>query len=195
MRTKPGIFSIMLTTLLFISFVFPSALFGLETNNQSDRIYGADRYETSLNIAKIGWSGGAETVILAPGNDNNLVDALTASPLAKSKDAPILLTENDKISAANIDYLKLKTKTVYVVSGVIKSSIIDLLEKMNIEVIALGGNNRFDTATNIAKEMKDVTGVFVTTANSNADALSVASIAAAKGMPILLSNSDQLSAP
>jgi len=191
MQKKSKVFSFVLVSVLFLS-IFPASIFGLENNASVDRIYGADRYETALSVAKVGWPEGSANVVLAPGTNANLVDALTAAPLAKSKNAPILLTQKDSLSAHLSDYLKLKTEKVYVVSGAIQSNVILELESMDIEVIGLGGMDRYSTATNIAKEIEDVTGVFVTTAASNADALSIASIAASKGMPILLAQFDAI---
>lgn len=194
MQKKTRVVSFFLVTALLLGIMFPAAVFGSDNTDSSDRIYGADRYETALNVAKSAWATGSETVILAPGTDANLVDALTAAPLAKAKNAPILLTRPGELNASVEKYLELKTKTVYVVSGAISKDVLDDLKELEVEVINLGGINRFVTATNIAEEMDNVSGVFVTTANSNVDALSIASIAAAKGMPILLSNTNGLPA-
>ncbi|MGI6450469.1 MAG: cell wall-binding repeat-containing protein [Desulfitobacteriia bacterium] len=194
MQKKLKVVSFLLVAVLLLSIVFPAALFGLENNAAVDRIYGADRYETALNVAKTGWPAGAETVVLAPGAQANLVDALTAAPLAHSKNAPILLTKNNELPSSVKSYLGLKTETVYVVSKAISGTVIAELETLDIEVIELGGADRFLTATNIAKELDNVTGVFVTTAANNADALSIAPLAAANGMPILLTNLNNLPA-
>lgn len=192
MQKKSKVLFLVLAIVLLVSMLFPAAIFGSENNDSVDRIYGNDRYETATNVAKTGWPNGAETVVLAPGMDANLVDALTAAPLAHANDAPILLTEMKALPQATKDFIQLKTETVYVVSGAIDTSVISELEAMEIEVIDLGGNDRFITATNIAQEIENVTGVFVTTAFNNADALSVAAIAATKGMPILLAQTDIL---
>ena len=48
------------------------------------RIAGQDRYETAAKIAEEGWTTSSDNAILAAGMDNNLVDALTAAPLAKA---------------------------------------------------------------------------------------------------------------
>ncbi|HHV65603.1 MAG TPA: cell wall-binding repeat-containing protein [Peptococcaceae bacterium] len=194
MQRKSKVVSFLLVTVLLFSFIFPTALFALDNNAPVDRIYGADRYETALNVAKTAYPAGAETVVLAPGAQANLVDALTAAPLAYSKNAPILLTKNNELPSSVKSYLALKTETVYVVSKAISSAVIDELTAMDIEVIELGGNNRFHTATNIAEELENVTGIFVTTGVNNADALSIAPIAAANGMPILLTNLNGLPA-
>jgi len=158
------------------------------------RIAGADRYETAAKISQAGWTK-SEYAILSAGMDANLVDALTAAPLAKLKNAPILLTNGDKLNShAEAELKRLGVKTVYVTSGsgVITQPVIDKLKSLGLTVKTLGGKDRFETALNIAKELPTPTEIAVSTAYSNADALSVASIAAAKGMPILLTEVDKL---
>lgn len=133
--------------------------------------------------------------MLSAGMDENLVDALTAAPLASSMGAPILLTEGDNLNPfAKAELERLEVTTVYVTSGtgVIKQPVIDELRGMDIEVINLGGQSRFETAINIAKEIGDFDQIIVSTAWSNADALSIASLAAYQGIPILLSDVDKL---
>lgn len=160
----------------------------------SERLAGADRYQTAAKIAQDGWAGTSDYVVIAAGMDDNLVDALTVAPLAKLRNAPILLTEGESLNAsAEAELKRLKPKTAYVSSGdgVIKKSVRDQLTSMGITVKSLGGSDRFETAVNIAKEihsLKPFSSVIMTTAWTNADALSVASIAGAKGMPILLSD-------
>ena len=51
------------------------------TGVTTDRISGTDRVGTAVSIANVGWKT-ADTVILAPMADANLVDALAAAPLA-----------------------------------------------------------------------------------------------------------------
>lgn len=158
------------------------------------RIAGADRYETAAKISQAGWTQ-SEYAILSAGMDANLVDALTAAPLANLKNAPILLTAGKELNShAEAELKRLGVKTVYVTSGsgVITQPVLDRLKSLGVEVKPLGGANRFETAINIAKEMPTPTEIAVSTAYSNADALSVASIAAGKGMPILLTDAGEL---
>lgn len=160
------------------------------------RIAGSDRYQTAAEIAQQGWAdGSSEYAVLSAGMDENLVDALTAAPLASQVGAPILLTEGDHLNSnAKAELERLGVTTVYVTSGpgVIKPSVLTELQEMAIGVISLGGLNRFETAINIAQEIGDFNQVIVSTAWSNADALSVAALAANQGIPILLSDVDQL---
>jgi putative cell wall-binding protein len=160
------------------------------------RIGGVDRYETATKIAQDGWAdGSSEFAVVSAGMDENLVDALTAAPLASGLGAPILLTEGDRLNPfAKAELERLGVTTVYVTSGlgVVQQSVHDALEEMGIEVHSLGGQSRFETAINIAKEIGDFDQIIVSTAWSNADALSVAALAAYQGIPILLSDVDKL---
>jgi putative cell wall-binding protein len=160
------------------------------------RLAGTDRYETAIKISEASWSDkSTKNVILSAGMNDNLVDALTAAPLAKMRNAPILLTQGDKLNANTRDELeRLGVTTVYVTSGigVITQAVLDELKAMSITVVSLGGEDRFATALNIAKEIGMPSKLVVATAYSNADALSIAPIAAAQGMPILLSDSNRL---
>ncbi|MED9946814.1 MAG: cell wall-binding repeat-containing protein [Peptacetobacter hiranonis] len=58
----------------------------------NEEIIGKNRTETAVKISQDGWKS-AETVILV--NDSAIPDALTATPLAYAKNAPILLTGKD----------------------------------------------------------------------------------------------------
>ena len=154
------------------------------------RLGGIDRLETAAKVAQAGWTA-SDYAVLSAASDANLVDALTAAPLAKLKNAPILLTQGNELSAyAENELTRLGVKTVYVTSGtaVIKQPVLDKLASMGITVVPLGGSDRFETAVNIAKQFDNPQKVVVATAWSNADALSISSIAAAHGMPILLTN-------
>lgn len=62
------------------------------------RLSGVDRYETAAKIAQEGWRGTSEYAVLSAGMNENLVDALAAAPLAKLRNAPILLTQGDALN-------------------------------------------------------------------------------------------------
>lgn len=184
------------STALSPALAMASPVFTTATTNDTLRLGGIDRYETAAKIVQQGWST-SDNAVLSAGMDENLVDALTAAPLAKAKNAPILLTEGTTLNSyAKQELTRLGVKTVYVTSGigVIQQSVLDQLASMGISVKPLGGTDRFETALNIAKELPTANEFVVTTAWTNADALSVASIAAAKGMPILLTDAQSLNA-
>ncbi|MDR0433976.1 MAG: cell wall-binding repeat-containing protein, partial [Gracilibacteraceae bacterium] len=167
------------------------------TDAAPDRLSGSDRYQTAINISQTGWPS-ARNAVLASGADANLVDALTVAPLAKLLDAPILITAGGALSSGVAAELKrLDVETVYISSGpgVIRQPVLDAVRALGVDIVTLGGDDRFATAANIAAEIAkraEISTVVVTTAYSNADALSVASIAAASGWPILLTGRDEL---
>jgi len=155
------------------------------------RIDGANRYETAVNIAKETYPGGADTVIIARGDSVNgnpqIVDALAASVLAGSLDAPILLTQTDRIPDATKKGIKeLGAKTVYVMGGT--AAVADgLFEDLGVTVKRIAGDNRYKTAANVsdAASINSKEGLIVQ-GNALADALAVGSVAHKQGMPILL---------
>jgi len=155
------------------------------------RIDGGNRYETAVNIAKETYPGGAESVIIARGDsaggDPQIVDALAASVLAGSLDAPILLTQTDRVPDATKKGIKdLGAKTVYIMGGT--SAVADgLFEGLGVEVIRIAGDNRYETAAKVsdAASVNNKEGLIVQ-GNALADALAVGSVAHKQGMPILL---------
>lgn len=87
-----------LLTLVFVSTLtaLPRNVVKAEEQASSDninvtRIAGDDRYATSLEISKKGWTN-SDYVILATGE--NYPDALTAVPLAKSTNALLFLFQS-----------------------------------------------------------------------------------------------------
>src|SRR5665648_767907 len=164
-------------------------------------LYGYDQYETAAKIAQNGWTGTSDYAILAAGMSANLIDALAAGPLAAKVNAPIILTEGNFLNKNAKDQLtRLKVKKVYVTSGtaVIKQSVLDELKTIATvtEVKALGGYDASETSVNIAKAMVDEGAKIdkvVITGGAGSDALSIAPIAGAQGMPILYTSGGSLS--
>jgi putative cell wall-binding protein/lysophospholipase L1-like esterase len=155
---------------------------------------GTDKYQTALKIAQKGWTT-SENVIIARGDV--LADALAAAPLAYAKEAPILLTKTDKIPAGVLEELKeMKVKKVYIVggTGAVTKAVADKFD-VDFDVERIEGKTRVETSYNIAQEAFGVAPKDVVIVNGYAyiDALSVSSIAAKKGIPILLVNNNKLS--
>lgn len=162
-------------------------------------LIGEDRYETAAKISKEGWNS-ADTVIIVNGHHNHLVDGLTATPLASAKNAPILLSDNKVLSKFTADEIKrLSPKNVIVIGGVdvMPQSIIDEVKKINssISVKRIGGEDRYETSLNIAKEIdktNNITKIYVGAGDGEADSLSIASVAGREKAPIILSEKDGL---
>jgi|GEM_PF-3177646 len=156
------------------------------------RLRGSNRVATSAAISYYGWSK-AETVILASGV--NFADALAGAPLSAAADAPILLTMNKKEGAekAILDEIKrLGAKKVYILGGTsaVNAAIEKDVKNEGCTVTRLYGKSRYGTAVAIAQELSKVKGgtfskLYFTNANNYPDALSISSVAAIEGNPIL----------
>ena len=161
----------------------------------ANRIYGSNRYETSYELFKNGWSS-SEYAVIAPGLD--YPDALCATPLATKYNAPIVLAENTSLKNQQtlLNLLKSKgVKTVFLVggTGVIPSSFESELSAQGISSKRLGGKNRYETSVEIAKQVGNSSGeVSIVSGLDFADGLSISSVAATRNMPILLTEKNQL---
>lgn len=160
------------------------------------RICGRNRYETSVEISKQGWPEGAQTVVLARGDD--YADALTGAPLAFALDAPILLSHYNRLTDSvreEISRLGASHAVILGGEGVISPEVAAILEGMGLFVERIGGRNRYQTAEIIAEEMEnlmDCDTAMVAYGLDFPDALAAASYAALYGYPILLTKRDEL---
>ena len=163
------------------------------------QLVGAKRFDTAAKISQEGWTT-STNVILVNGNNRNLVDGLTAAPLASAKDAPILLSYDDKLPKETIDEIKrLKASNVILIGGetAMPKSIVDQVKAIDskINVSRISGLNRYETSLNIAKEIdktNDITKVYIGAGDGEADALSISPVAGREKAPIILTKKDVL---
>lgn len=166
-----------------------------ETKVPTERIYGATRYETAIKVFEKGWSK-SDYAVIASGL--TYADALSATPLAKKYDAPILLSKNASLSNQSElqNVLRNKgVKEVFIVggAGVIPSSVEVELNNMGIATKRLGGANRYETSIEIAKALNSNTGeIALASGYDFPDGLSISTVAAQRNMPILLTEPKQL---
>jgi 2',3'-cyclic-nucleotide 2'-phosphodiesterase (5'-nucleotidase family)/predicted extracellular nuclease/putative cell wall-binding protein len=163
------------------------------TETPVKRIKGKNRYETAVEISKSGWET-ARTVVLARGD--SFPDALAGAPLAYKLKAPILLTEKGSLNrAAKEEIERLGAEKVVILggSGAVSNYVKYQLKGMELKVERIGGDNRFETAANIAAVLGGAPEKAIIANGRNfPDALSIASYAANKGYPILLTDSNKL---
>lgn len=163
------------------------------------KLMGLTRYETSVEVSKKGWSK-ADTVILVNGYAN--ADGLTASPLASAYNAPILLTEQGKLSeGAKAEIKRLNPSKVILIGGttVLSDNLIPQVKGINsnISVERLGGLTRYETSLYIAKRLDtivDVSKAYVCYGYGEADALSIAAKAGTEKTPIILAERNRVPA-
>ena len=158
------------------------------SSEQVERISGDDRYLTAVEISQKGWTQ-SDTVVLARGD--NFADALAGAPYAHQQDAPILLTQSDVLTAATLAEIKrLDASKIIILGGTnaINESIENELKVKAYTIERISGDDRFGTAAAIAQKVAPEGADKVVVANGMdyPDALSVASFAAQKGLPILL---------
>jgi hypothetical protein len=177
-----------LAILAMVIALMPAQLFAANADANSLRLAGDDRHQTALQISYAGWDK-AETVILAPSNQANLVDALAAAPLAGQLGAPILLTPVDRLdSNVKARLVTLGAKKVYVVGAIADSVTAEVEAMNNVTAVALKGSNRCDTAAQINGLLTNPQGTFVVGHAALADALSVASFAAKNRYAVIVAD-------
>ncbi len=159
-----------------------------------DRVYGNDRYETSLKAAEIkrGWTSSSkyENVVIACGT--NFADALGGTYLAYKYNAPILLVNTkpdiiQKVAGNVATYLKPSGK-VFILggTGAVPEDMEAALTAGGIDILRIkrfSGSDRYDTNLQILKYCSVAGGDLLICSGTNfPDALS----ASATGRPILL---------
>lgn len=161
------------------------------------KLKGADRFETAVKISQSGWTK-SDIVVIVNGEDRSMVDGLTATPLASVKNSPILLSSNDKLPQKTIEELKrLNPSKVIVIGGnnSMPNAVVEAIKSINskISVQRIGGDTRYQTSINIAKEIdktNDVSKLYIGAGNGEADSLSIASLAGKEKTPIVLTQKD-----
>ncbi|WP_411679086.1 cell wall-binding repeat-containing protein [Clostridium thailandense] len=159
------------------------------------RTSGLDRYATAAQVAKDNWPSGARNVILVTGE--GYADAVSSSVLAKTLDAPILLTAGTSLNSDTQSALDaLHPQYIYIIGGIgaIKQSIRDELRNDGYNLVELKGDNRYETNAAVANKLLELgvkaDNVMLVGGEGFSDALSIAPVAAAKGQILLLGSND-----
>lgn len=155
-----------------------------------EKLVGKDRYETAAMVADK--MGDYETAILV-NSDKSLADGLSASSLAGKENAPILLAKQNKLPEATAKRLE-QVKKVYIIGGE-KAIGKEVESKLaGKEIVRIEGKDRIDTSKRVAELLGDYKKAFVVNGiKGEADAMSVASVAAREKAPIILTNGKTIS--
>lgn len=163
------------------------------------RLAGDDRIGTAVAISESTFPDPAavDTVVVA--SAANYPDGLAGAPLAALNGGPLLLTGPDGLAAATeAEIARLDPSRAYVLGGpaALAPAIDDALEDTGVaEVIRVAGDDRFDTAAQVAdvltagavaRHVYVVEGAHADPARGWPDAVSVAGLAASQGAPMLL---------
>jgi len=152
------------------------------------RVFGADRYGTAAAVSQHFTGSAYAPVFLATGE--NFPDALAASAAAGGDQSRVLLTGRYALPQATIDELaRLKATSVYLIGGTssVSTAVETDLARRGYSVLRLDGDNRYETATDVAQILfHDPDTVFLATGQNYPDALAGAAAAGSIGAPILL---------
>lgn len=188
-------------------FAFASPAGAITPASPTVRYAGADRYETAAQAALGNFAAGANpNVILASGE--NFPDGLAAAYLAGAHNAPVLLTAQASLPAATanaLGVLAAANTNVHVVGGTaaISANVRTQLAALGYTVKEVSGADRYETAAAVAAAAANVAGVgsfqnsrtaIIATGNSYPDALAAGPWSYSDRLPVLLTDSNTLSA-
>ncbi|MDO5689934.1 MAG: MucBP domain-containing protein [Tissierellia bacterium] len=167
----------------------------VEPKNTIERISGATRFETSVEISKKSMDS-ADTVILV--NADVYPDALTATVLADLIGAPILGVTKDGLPAVTASEIaRLGARNIILIGGenTIAANVAEVLDA-DYSVDRIGGANRYETANQIAERILAIKGsldsLILAKGDDFPDALVISSLAVRDHTPILLTGTAAL---
>ncbi|WP_101773106.1 N-acetylmuramoyl-L-alanine amidase [Peptostreptococcus faecalis] len=155
-------------------------------------IYGADRYQTAVQVSKSGWPNGSDSVVVV--NSKNVMIGLIATPYATMLNAPILVTNTNSLDSNVSNELKrLKPKKVYIIGDrdLVSKSVADKMKSVTGATIervfgSQPGELSASVAERIAAARNVDTAYVVSGSNGAADALSIASKAGETKNPVIV---------
>jgi putative cell wall-binding protein len=159
-----------------------------------ERVAGPERVATAVEASRRGFAV-AETVVIA--GAGSFPDALAAAPLAATVGGPLLLIGRRLSADVAEELRRLRASEVVIVGAIAAVPLVaqEDLGRLGLDVRRIAGEDRFDTAALIAREVGAEDGrAIVASGHSFADALSVAPYAASERMPILLTAPEGLHA-
>ncbi len=161
-------------------------------------VQGASRHATAVEASKQAFPQGSDVVVIATAA--NWPDALGGSTLAGILDAPILLTDRDRLPQVVVnEIVRLGASYAVILGGTgavgtpVESHLVALMGSTD-DVVRIFGSDRYETADKIAfvsigmqDEYFDGTA-FVATGGNFPDSLAAAPIAVSQGWPLLLAH-------
>jgi putative cell wall-binding protein len=161
------------------------------------RIAGANRLATAVatSVAELPTGHSAGAVVLA--RADNYPDALVGIPLAKAKDAPLLLVQGtalDDATTVEIERVLAPGGTVYLLGGTtaIPANVASEVTALGYVPVRYAGADRFGTALAVAEALGDPSTVLLATGMNFPDALAAGPAASHVGGAVLLTDNDTL---
>ncbi|GAB7193525.1 hypothetical protein NUM3379_42350 [Kineococcus sp. NUM-3379] len=158
---------------------------------RTERITGADRFETAAAVSRAHFTPGiAQQVFLV--NGTSTADALVAAPAAATVGAPLLLTRAGTLPPGTAAELgRLQPSAVRVVGGEGQVAAAVLAEVSRIvpgaRVVRTAGTDRYDTAVRVAQEFFPTATAAVLARGDDLDgAVAGGAAAGGRAVPLLL---------
>lgn len=194
-RARSTISGLLAIAAMLAATLFAAAPAAAEHDVSPARLEGDTRFATAAEIADFTFPNGSGVALLA--NGIRFADALAAAPLSRSTDAPLLLTERDRLPAATDAALTgLGVSEVVILGGsnAVSAELEAQLQDRFDRVVRFAGDTRFGTATRIAEsidaspnaDIGEVDGArtaMIVYAFSAADAVLASSFAAGQANP------------
>lgn len=164
----------------------------------AERVAGADRWSTGVEVAQRASPTG-RTAVIVSGLDAHLVDGLVAGPLAHSLAAPILLVGQTIPAATRAELIRRSADHAVIVggAGAVPDSVIADLGTLGIAVERVSGADRYATAAAVAIRVGAPSKAAIVASGepgSLVDALSASGPASALQRPIVLVQRDSVPA-
>lgn len=154
------------------------------------RLGGADRYETSIKVAK--QIGGNKICVVS---GQNFPDALSISGIAASEQMPIILTMQNSVPAMVRNYISgLRPSKSYIIGGT--GVISDNTAKIFGNTDRVAGADRYETNYEVVKKFYgdiDYTSIYMTSAQNYPDGICASALAGRSKSPVFLINDNMSS--
>ena len=157
-------------------------------------LFGSNRFKTAVKVSQEGWPSGSDNVVIV--NSKDTIMGIIATPLATTYNAPILMTEGNKLIGDIGNELKrLNPKNIYLIGdrSLISKHVSDSIKsKTGANIVRIFGKYPGEisaaVARNIAKVKKVDTAYIVSNENGVADALTIASKAGETKNPVIVAS-------
>lgn len=205
-RARSAISGLLAIAAMLAAALFAAAPAAADHDVAPARLEGDTRFSTAAQIADFTFPDGSGVALLA--NGTRFADALAAAPLSRSTDAPLLLTQRDRLpDATDAAFTDLGVREVVILGGPAAVSVeleAELQDRFD-RVVRFEGDTRFGTATRIAEsidaspnaDVGEIDGertAMIVYAFSAADAVLASSFAAGQAdpFPVLFTEFDRL---
>ncbi len=155
-----------------------------------ERLFGANRYATAVELSKDTFPGTAPVVYIATGD--NYPDALSAGPAAAHEGGPLLLVRGSAVPDEVVaEITRLQPEKIVVIGGLpsVSAAAFTQLEALAEDVDRIAGTNRYETSRLVANQVFGTADLaYIATGADFPDALSAGAAAGFADAPVVLTN-------